>query len=228
MRRDRPWVVACGTQRCVRLGRGRGEAIRNIYYSDRQLPPGHDPGANSGGAPNGRQRGSRPLDILVECRDHLRPRRDSHQDEIIARVAPEESRTPLWRAGRVLLVTAGSACTARPAGCARGGHGDHGAGRAHRDDVTSGEGRSSHCRHGGHGGHGPRAITAAAVGPCPPCGRINREGSRRSRPARRSREERPPWPPCGAARTGPSKTIPAITAITAITPVTAVTARSRR
>jgi hypothetical protein len=25
-------------------GGGRGEAIRNIYYSDRQLPPGHDPG----------------------------------------------------------------------------------------------------------------------------------------------------------------------------------------
>jgi hypothetical protein len=35
----------------VGLGRGRGEAIRNIYYSDRQLPPGHDPGADSGEAP---------------------------------------------------------------------------------------------------------------------------------------------------------------------------------
>jgi hypothetical protein len=32
----------------VGLGRGRGQAIRNIYYSDRQLPPGHDPGADSG------------------------------------------------------------------------------------------------------------------------------------------------------------------------------------
>ena len=32
-------------------GGGRGEAIRNIYYSDRQLPPGHDPGADSGEAP---------------------------------------------------------------------------------------------------------------------------------------------------------------------------------
>jgi hypothetical protein len=32
-------------------GGGRGEAIRNIYYSDRQLPPGHDPGAGSGEAP---------------------------------------------------------------------------------------------------------------------------------------------------------------------------------
>jgi hypothetical protein len=38
-------------------GGGRGEAIRNIYYSDRQLPPGHDPGAVSGEAPNGRHRG---------------------------------------------------------------------------------------------------------------------------------------------------------------------------
>jgi hypothetical protein len=53
-----------------------GEAIRNIYYSDRQLPPGHDPGADSGEAPHGRQRGLRPLDILVECRGHLRPRLD--------------------------------------------------------------------------------------------------------------------------------------------------------
>jgi hypothetical protein len=32
-------------------GGGRGEAIRTIYYSDRQLPPGHDPGADSGEAP---------------------------------------------------------------------------------------------------------------------------------------------------------------------------------
>jgi hypothetical protein len=32
-------------------GGGRGEPIRNIYYSDRQLPPGHDPGADSGEAP---------------------------------------------------------------------------------------------------------------------------------------------------------------------------------
>jgi hypothetical protein len=32
-------------------GGGLGEAIRNIYYSDRQLPPGHDPGADSGEAP---------------------------------------------------------------------------------------------------------------------------------------------------------------------------------
>jgi hypothetical protein len=32
-------------------GGGSGEAIRDIYYSDRQLPPGHDPGADSGEAP---------------------------------------------------------------------------------------------------------------------------------------------------------------------------------
>jgi hypothetical protein len=32
-------------------GGRRGEAIRNIYYSDRQLPPGHDPGADSSEAP---------------------------------------------------------------------------------------------------------------------------------------------------------------------------------
>jgi hypothetical protein len=32
-------------------GGGRSEAITNIYYSDRQLPPGHDPGADSCEAP---------------------------------------------------------------------------------------------------------------------------------------------------------------------------------
>ncbi len=32
-------------------GGGRGETIRTIYNSDRQLPPGHDPGADSGEAP---------------------------------------------------------------------------------------------------------------------------------------------------------------------------------
>ena len=57
-------------------GGGRSEAIRNIYYSDRQLPPGHDPGADYGEAPHGRQRGSRPCNILVESRGYLMPRRD--------------------------------------------------------------------------------------------------------------------------------------------------------
>ena len=56
-------------------GGGRGEATRNIYYSDRRLPPGHDPGAASGEAPIGRQRGSRPCNILVESRGYLMPRR---------------------------------------------------------------------------------------------------------------------------------------------------------
>ena len=32
-------------------GGGRGQAISNIYYSDRQLPPGNDAGADSGEAP---------------------------------------------------------------------------------------------------------------------------------------------------------------------------------
>jgi hypothetical protein len=68
----------------------RGEAIRIIYYSDRQLPPGHNPGADSGEAPNGRQRGSRPLDLLVECRGHLRPRLDK----------PPRRESPRLRASR--------------------------------------------------------------------------------------------------------------------------------
>jgi hypothetical protein len=129
------------------------------------------------------------------------------------------------------MVTAGTACMARPAGLrllrSRRSRRRRWA-RAHHGDVTSGYGCSGQDRHGGHGRHGPCAITATAVGPCPPYERDNREGSRRSRPARRSREARTPWPSCGATWTGPSKMIPAITTITAITPVTAVTARSRR
>jgi hypothetical protein len=50
-----PWATARSAyQHDTRSGSGggRGEAIRNIYYrSDRQLPPGHDPGADSGEAP---------------------------------------------------------------------------------------------------------------------------------------------------------------------------------
>jgi hypothetical protein len=84
-------------------GGGRGEAIRTIYNYDRQLPPGHDPGADSGEAPNGRQRGSRPLNILVECLGHLRPRREvrtRHEDPAIVTLsatvkalAPPDERT---------------------------------------------------------------------------------------------------------------------------------------
>jgi hypothetical protein len=43
------------TRACAGPGRaraGRGKAIRNVYHSDRQLPPGHDPGADSGEAPD--------------------------------------------------------------------------------------------------------------------------------------------------------------------------------
>ena len=61
-------------------GRARaGEAVRRsetFIVSYRTLPPGHDPGAGCGEAPDGRQRGSRPLDILVECRGHAGPRRE--------------------------------------------------------------------------------------------------------------------------------------------------------
>jgi hypothetical protein len=87
---------------------GRSEAIRTIFYSDCQLPSGHDPGADSGGAPNGRQRGlpARPLDILVECRGPHRPqrdgrpRRDGHHDRV--RFAPDAPGTSLdGRHGRV-------------------------------------------------------------------------------------------------------------------------------
>jgi hypothetical protein len=48
--RDVSAVGCCGPS-LSGSGGGRGEAIRNIYYSDRQLPPGHDPGADSGDAP---------------------------------------------------------------------------------------------------------------------------------------------------------------------------------
>jgi hypothetical protein len=75
----------------------------------------------------------------------------------IARFAPDESGTPLLRAaraGRVLMVTAGSACTARPAGLrlrrsrrSRRWRNPKQWARAHRDDVTSGEGRCGHGRH---------------------------------------------------------------------------------
>jgi hypothetical protein len=184
--------------------------IRNIFYSDRQLPPGHDPGADSGEAPNGRQRGSLPLDILVECRGHLRPRRDK----------PQRRENPRLSASRPMIWDPLLAGWLGPAGHSRlGVHGAPGGlrpqrsrrsrrrrcARARRDDVTSGEGRRGRSRHGGHGGHGPtqslrrrwaRADSAGVT--------TRREGSRRSLPARRSRGARLPWPPCGAARTGPS------------------------
>jgi hypothetical protein len=60
------------------LGRGRGEAIRNVYLSDRQLPPGYDPGADCGEAPDGQQRGSQPCNILVVCCGYHMQRREVH------------------------------------------------------------------------------------------------------------------------------------------------------
>ena len=63
-------------------GGGRGEATRNIYYSVRRLPPGHDPGAACGEAPDGRQRGSRPCNILVEGRGGDRPRHEEREERI--------------------------------------------------------------------------------------------------------------------------------------------------
>ena len=61
------------------LARAGGAVRRSetfISISDRQLPPGHDPGADYGEAPHGQQRGSRPCNILVESRGYLMPRRD--------------------------------------------------------------------------------------------------------------------------------------------------------
>jgi hypothetical protein len=50
-----------------------GEAIGNLYYPNRQQPPGHNPGSGAGCgvipyglAPDGRQSDSRSSDILVE------------------------------------------------------------------------------------------------------------------------------------------------------------------
>jgi hypothetical protein len=44
-------AVSAQSKGRARAGDAVREAIRNIYYSDRQLPPGHDPGADSGEAP---------------------------------------------------------------------------------------------------------------------------------------------------------------------------------
>ena len=124
--------------------------------SDRQLPPGHDPGADSGEAPNGRQRGSRPLDILVECRGHLRPRldeppsRDGHHDHV--RFAPDEPGSPRRaQVGRVETQTirAVTAITALPAGTRRRWS-RPGQSRAHRASVKNGKSHGDHGRNGGN------------------------------------------------------------------------------
>jgi hypothetical protein len=118
--RDSPFDGRHWAGHGVRIGRGRGgrrKATRNLYhYSDRQLPPGHDPGADSGEAPNGRQRGSRPLDILVECRGCDRLRREYVRFATFATVeaiaaltvGPCPSCARHAGAGRITAVTAGT------------------------------------------------------------------------------------------------------------------------
>jgi hypothetical protein len=59
------------------LGLG-GDAVRRsgtFIISNRQLPPGHDPGAGYGEAPDGRQRALRPSKYLVGCRGCVKLRR---------------------------------------------------------------------------------------------------------------------------------------------------------
>jgi hypothetical protein len=160
-------------------GSGWGAVRRSERFitSDRQLPPGHNPGADCGEASNGRQRGSRPLDILVEYDkpwSEKCPGQDDHSDHV--GFAPDEPVPPKQasRAGRVTTITAVTAITALMAGprwqrsrqsqCQRWA-------RARRASVTNRTSHDVHSRHGGHGG-----------------------AARRSR---RSRETCPPWPPCG-------------------------------
>jgi hypothetical protein len=74
-------------------GSGWGAVRRSERFitSDRQLPPGHNPGADCGEASNGRQRGSRPLDILVEYDkpwSEKCPGQDDHSDHV--GFAPDE------------------------------------------------------------------------------------------------------------------------------------------
>jgi hypothetical protein len=112
--------------------------------------------------PHGRQRGSQPLDILVECRGHLRPRRDQpgppsrdgHHDYV--RFAPDEPGSPRrasW-AGRVATQTirAVTSIMALPAGTRRRCSQQS---RAHSASVKNGTSHGDHGRHEGHGGgHG--------------------------------------------------------------------------
>jgi hypothetical protein len=153
--------------------------------SDRQLPPGHDPGADSGEAANGRQRGSRPLDILVECRCYDRPRRDEqpnrddHHDNVgFAPDEPGPPRRTSW-AGQVKTITAITAIMVRPVEPEPRRRGSRQSRRrrwthAHRASVTNGEGHGGHGQHGGPGGaarRSRRTVTGetaplAAAGPC--------------------------------------------------------------
>jgi hypothetical protein len=127
-------------------GGGRDEAIKNVYFSDCQLPPGHDPGADCGEPPDGRQRGSQPCNVLVECRGCDRPRREvrtqledhCEQDEHGANEGPN---SPEEQHGR------SEARHSRPS----------------RQPLRKRRGRCCH-GHGDHGAHGS---------PCPP-GRVTK------------------------------------------------------
>ena len=147
-------------------GGGRGEATRNIYYSDRRLPPGHDPGAASGEAPNGRQRGSRPCNILVEGRGGDRPRHEVREVRIstiemnIARRRPDPARRTSERA---------EARRSRPrlrprkTGCSCRDHVAHGAHGVTRPPWARDQGSPRHGDHGRHSGHGDEDGDAPAV-----------------------------------------------------------------
>jgi hypothetical protein len=145
-------------------GGGRGEAIRNIYYSDRQLPLGHDPCAVSGEAPTGRQRGSRPLDILVECRGRLRPRREvrtRHDDPTILTLSATAKAPPHQMSPRVGLGSTAAVVTAaaaKPRGDAVAAVTSVTAAAPTVASVPPRVRDESSPGHGGRGGHG---------GPCP-------------------------------------------------------------
>ena len=153
----------------VWLGRGRGEATRNIYYSVRRLPPGHDPGAACGEAPDGRQRGSRPCNILVEGRGGDRPRHEEREERIrtvemnlTGRRRPDPTSRSSGRA---------EAQRSRPqlrprckTGSRRRDHVDHGArGVTCPPPRPRDQGSPRHGDHGRHGGHGDEGGDAPAV-----------------------------------------------------------------
>jgi len=147
-------------------GGGRGEATRNIYYSVRRLPPGHDPGAARGEAPVGRQRGSRPCNILVEGRGGDRPRHEVREVRIstiemnIARRRPDPTRRTSERA---------EARRSRPrlrprkTGCRCRDHVAHGAHGVTRPPWARDQGSPRPGDHGRHSGHGDEDGDAPAV-----------------------------------------------------------------
>jgi len=153
-------------RREVWLGRGRGEATRNIYYSVRRLPPGHDPGAARGEAPVGRQRGSRPCNILVEGRGGDRPRHEVREVRIctiemnLVGRRPDPTRRTSERA---------EARRSRPrlrprkTGCRCRDHVAHGAHGVTRPPWARDQGSPRPGDHGRHSGHGDEDGDAPAV-----------------------------------------------------------------